>query len=57
MTDEKYALLDTDFISKMHLIRKDDQNKLIDKVMAMPKYRFLWRIGSGCLCKNAENGM
>ena len=24
MANEKYALLDTDFISKMHLIRKDD---------------------------------
>ena len=28
MTKEKYALLDTDFISKTHLIRKDDQNKM-----------------------------
>lgn len=36
----KYALLDTDFISKMHLIRKDEQNKLIDKIMAMPNYLF-----------------
>lgn len=35
MANEKYALLDTDFISKMHLIRKDDQNKLIDKIMAI----------------------
>ena len=25
MTKEKYALLDADFISKTHLIRKDDQ--------------------------------
>ena len=40
MTNEKYALLDTDFISKMHLIRKDDQNKLIDKIMGMPTYSF-----------------
>ena len=31
MADAKYALLDTDFISRMHLIRKDEQNKLIDK--------------------------
>lgn len=38
MANVKYALLDTDFISKMHLIRKDDQNKLIDKIMAMPGY-------------------
>ena len=40
MANEKYALLDTDFISKMHLIRKDEQNKLIDKIMAMPNYLF-----------------
>lgn len=40
MTNKKYALLDTDFISKMHLIRKDAQNKLIDKIMAMPNYIF-----------------
>lgn len=40
MTNIKYALLDTDFVSKMHRIRKDDQNKLIDKIMAMPGYVF-----------------
>ena len=40
MANEKYALLDTDFISKMHLIRRDDQNKLIDKIIAMPNYSF-----------------
>lgn len=40
MANEKHALLDTDFISKMHLIRKDEQNKLIDKVMSMPNYIF-----------------
>lgn len=40
MANKKYALLDTDFVSKMHLIRKDDQNKLIDKIMAMPDYFF-----------------
>lgn len=40
MAHAKYALLDTDFISKMHLIRKDDKNKLIDKIMAMPGYLF-----------------
>lgn len=40
MANEKYALLDTDFISKMHLIRKDAQNKLIDRIMAMPNYTF-----------------
>ena len=40
MIKEKYALLDTDFISKTHLIRKDDQNKMIDRVMELPEYRF-----------------
>ncbi len=33
MAKEKYALLDTDFISKTHLIRKDEQNKMNDRVM------------------------
>lgn len=40
MINKKYALLDTDFISKMHIIRKDDQHKLIDKIMEMPNYVF-----------------
>ena len=40
VTKEKYALLDTDFISKTHMIRKDDQNKMIDRVMELPEYRF-----------------
>ncbi len=40
MIKEKYALLDTDFISKTHLIRKDDQNKMIDRIMEMKGYRF-----------------
>ena len=31
MTKEKYALLDTDFISKTHLIRKDNENRMIDQ--------------------------
>lgn len=40
MTKDKYALLDTDFISKTHLIRKDDQNKMIDRIMEMQGYQF-----------------
>ncbi len=36
MTKVKYALLDTDFISKTHLIRKDDQ----EKVELLTKCRF-----------------
>ena len=40
MADMKYALLDTDFISKMHLIRKDEHNKLIDIIISMPNYTF-----------------
>ena len=40
MTNEKYAVLDTDFISKTHLIRKDDQNTMIDRIMEMQEYRF-----------------
>ncbi len=38
MGEGKYALLDTDFISKAHLIRKDDSNKLIDKIINLPNY-------------------
>ena len=41
MANEKYALLDTDFISKMHLIRKDDHNKLIDKIMQCQVIAFI----------------
>ena len=40
MANEKCALLDTDFISKMYSIRKDDNDKLIDKIMIMPNYTF-----------------
>ena len=40
MAKEKYALLDTDFISKTHLIRRDDENKMIDRIMEMREYRF-----------------
>lgn len=40
MTNEKYALLDTDFISKMHLIRKDNENPMINRIMEMPGYQF-----------------
>ena len=40
MAKEKYALLDTDFISKTHLIRKDDQNRMIDRIIEMQGYRF-----------------
>jgi hypothetical protein len=38
MKEKKYALLDTDFISKTHLIRKDEDNKLIDKMLQLPDY-------------------
>lgn len=31
----KFALLDTDFISKLHITRKDDDNRLIDLVMEL----------------------
>ena len=41
MIEKKYALLDTDFISKLHITRKDDQNRLIDKILELPGYQFL----------------
>ncbi len=40
MQKDKYALLDTDFISKMHMIQKDADNHLIDRVMELPRYQF-----------------
>ncbi len=40
MIIEKYALLYTDFISKTHLIRKDEQNKFLDLIMQMRGYYF-----------------
>jgi hypothetical protein len=40
MKKKKYALLDTDFISKTHLIRKDEDNKLIERIVQLPDYEF-----------------
>lgn len=40
MRKKKYALLDTDFISKTHLIRKDENHKLIERIVQMPDYQF-----------------
>ena len=37
----KYALLDTDFISKTYAVRIDDDNHLIDRVLEMPEYSFV----------------
>lgn len=37
---EKYALLDTDFISKTHTVRIDDNDHLIDRILEMPEYVF-----------------
>ncbi|MCB6343155.1 hypothetical protein [Enterocloster lavalensis] len=41
MTKKKCALLDTDFISKLHITRKDDENRLIDRVLELPDYQFV----------------
>ena len=40
MRKDKYALLDTDFISKTHIIQKDADNHLIDRIMELPGYQF-----------------
>lgn len=40
MRKDKYALLDTDFISKTHIIQKDAENHLIDRIMELPGYQF-----------------
>lgn len=37
---KKYALMDTDFISKTHLIRKDEDNKLIERIVQLQEYKF-----------------
>ena len=37
---KKYALLDTDFISKTHSVQDDGGNHLIDRVMELPEYEF-----------------
>ncbi len=36
----KYALFDTDFISKTHTVRLDEENHLIDRILEMPEYIF-----------------
>ena len=37
---KRYALLDTDFISKTHSVQDDNGNHLIDQVMELPEYEF-----------------
>ena len=37
---KRYALLDTDFISKTHSVQDDGGNHLIDRVMELPGYEF-----------------
>ena len=37
---KRYALLDTDFISKTHSVQDDNGNHLIDRVMELPEYEF-----------------
>lgn len=37
---KKYALLDTDFISKTYCIQGGSNNHLIDRVMELPEYKF-----------------
>ena len=40
MGDLKCGLLDTDFVSKLHVTCKDDENRLIDRVLELPGYTF-----------------
>ena len=37
---KKYALLDTDFISKTHSVQDESDNHLIDRVVELPEYEF-----------------
>lgn len=43
---KRYALLDTDFISKTHSVQDDNGNHLIDRVMELPEYEFLGKLQS-----------
>lgn len=38
--NERYALLDADFISKLHITRKDEENRLIDRMLELPGFTF-----------------
>lgn len=40
MGEMRYALLDTDFISKTHRIVKSDSENLLDLIISMPRYKF-----------------
>lgn len=53
MTKRKRALLDTDFISKLHITQKDDENRLIDRILELPGYQFVGH-GKEWKFKNAE---
>ena len=37
---KKYALLDTDFISKTYSIKGDKNKRLIDQILKFPEYEF-----------------
>lgn len=41
---KRYALLDTDFISKTHSVQDDGGNHLIDRVMELPGYEFFCHV-------------
>ena len=41
---KRYALLDTDFISKTYSVQDDGGNHLIDRVMELPEARRFQRI-------------
>lgn len=41
MGNKKCALLDTDFISKLHSTQKDQENRMIDRILEMPDYEFI----------------
>lgn len=40
MNEQKYALLDTDFISKTYSVQKDMEDHLIDRILELPGYQF-----------------
>ena len=41
---KKYALLDTDFISKTYSVQNGSDNHLIDRVIELPEYEFFCHV-------------
>lgn len=49
---KRYALLDTDFISKTHSVQDDGGNHLIDRVIELPEYVLCGSNANECIIYN-----